>query len=164
MGELLFSFEAEAENQLTFYLALFISIGGLLGTVLLLRQKVERTKRNQNLLLAMLLFFVFMIAGGTAFFTWLTNKKLDPVLLYTDSIKTPYGLAKFEMINKINQYEDKQTSPLNPSIVKERTTILLIEEINGKTHALSAKNYEINKIYGELKRSMDEWKARNNEK
>lgn len=154
----LYTFEAVHDsNHLSFLIALLFAIIALGGLIALLRRKVARENHNRNMLLALLTFFVFLIAASTAFFSWLAAKKIGTVAIYPDAIETSYGRAAFEHIRNAGFKDDKQPSLINPNISRKTTKLLIIEESDGKTHVLSEENYEIPKIWNKLKEAMEKW-------
>jgi hypothetical protein len=139
------------EDQIVLYIALVLAIVGAIGMVITLRRKVERSKHNQNMLIAMLLFFLMTISTGTALFSWLSMRKTGPVTISADAIETPYGKATFENIKQAKIIND-QAVGLLPTGGNSRTVkLLLIEERSGKAHILSEKNYDIQRIFGALR-------------
>ena len=136
------------------WIALVLAIAGLLGTFYFLKQGTGK-KRNLYIVGAMLCFFVFTIAVGTSFFSWLTTRKISAVVISPDQIETGYGKAAIDNIRRIYFHNEVDQSILNPSLEKQNSRFLIIEERSGKTHALSAENYDIGKIYGVLKKKID---------
>lgn len=157
-SNLLKTFEAAgAASNVTLVLSLLAAAVGLAGTVWLLKKPAERGRHNQNMLIAMLLFFTFLIGAGTAFFTWMRTQRLGPVEIYTDRVVTPYGTAAFEDIDNAKITTDQQQQPfsnLNPGA----TRLLAIIEKGGKTHALSESDYPIEEILRELRIAVKGWK------
>ena len=73
-----------------------VALAALAGMVMMLRKKATGRTRNQNMLAAMLLFFLMLMGMGTAFFSWLKIRKTGPVTIYEHSVRTPYGTAAFK--------------------------------------------------------------------
>lgn len=134
---------------------LFVVIGLGVMYFFLKKTKESAVNRNQNYLIAMLAFFVFMIAGCTAFFSWATTAyKIKDVIVSVETIETGDGVSQIKHISKVYYHKDVQRSLINPGMQKGSTQFLIIEEIKGKTHALSAENYNIQQIHGLLKKRM----------
>lgn len=152
MNEALYTFEPDhGQDEMTFFLAVFIGLGALAGMYLLLRKSKYRGDRNRRLVGAMLLFFVFLIAGSTAFFSNLFTRKVGPVHLYEDHMETPYGTVAYTDISNAYIYVDKEPSFVNPNITRRSTRLLLIEEKDGGTHVLPEENYPIQEILGRMR-------------
>ena len=139
------------EDQLVLYIALALAVVGAIGMVMTLRRKVERSKHNQNMLIAMLLFFLMIISAGTALFSWLSMHKTGPVTIYADAIETPYGKTTFGNIKSAEIIIDQAVGLLPTGGNRRTVKLLLIEERSGKAHVLSEKNYDIQRIFGALR-------------
>lgn len=133
------------------WIALAFAIAGIIGTAYFLKLS---TGKNRNLYIvgAMLSFFVFTIAGGTSFFSWLTTRKISDVIISSNQVVTGYGTTTIDNISRIYFHKEVEQSVLSPTLEKQNSRFLIIEEIGGKTHALAAENYDIGKIYGLLKK------------
>jgi len=141
------------EDQLVLYTAAILAIAGAIGLILMLRKKRTRETYNRNMLIAMLLFFLTIISTGSAFFSWLSMYKTGPVTISADAIETPYGKAQLSSIRKAEIIADQPVT-LFPGNQDSRTVrLLIIEEHSGKTHVLSEKNYDIQRILGTLRQA-----------
>ena len=141
------------EDQLVLYIAVVLAIIGAIGMMVTLRRKVERSKHTQNMLIAMLLFFLTTISAGSALFSWLSMHKTGPVTIYADAIETPYGKTSFGNIRKAEIITDQPISLLPSGNNSRAVKLLLIEESSGKAHVLSEKNYDIQRIFGTLRKA-----------
>jgi hypothetical protein len=154
MGELIVSFEAmDTGNDLLWWSALVIAILGFTGTFLILFFRLIKDY-NYRLLFAMLLFFVAMIAAGTAFYTHLTASKLGPVRFFTEGLSTPYGSVRYDDIKDAYIETDQERALINPNQINRRTRILIIEERQDKLHLLSEINYPVEEIFRVLKQQV----------
>lgn len=155
---LLRTFEtAGAASNVTLILALLATLTGLGGTILLLRKPAPRGQHNQRMLIAMLLFFMFLIGASTAFFSWMRTNRLEPVLIYSDAVVTSYGKVAFEDLGNAKIMMDQQNSPFS-NLSQKGTRILAIIEKDGKTHALSEEDYPVEDILRALRSAVKEWK------
>ena len=110
----------------------------------------------------MLLFFVGMIAVGTSFFTYWTQKKTGPVLIYADAVETSYGKSYFRDVKNASITVAGNKSLVNPNQQRGATRLLLIEQHDGKVHVLSEDDYKIEAILNKLRGAVQEWeKAKN---
>lgn len=155
MEQIIQTFQPTAtSDQSSFWAGIMVAILALAGMVFLLLRPAKQGDRNRRLLVAMLSFFVFLIAASTAFFSWWSMEKTGPVHFYAAGIQTPYGKVKFQEIRNAYIHQDKEKSLVNPNVVTRATNILVIEEISGKTHALSEAQYPISQILGRLKNEL----------
>jgi hypothetical protein len=152
MEEALYTFEPNlADTSSTLWLGVLAAVAGLAGCLFLLRKAGSGENRNHYLLGALLFFFVFLIGMSTAFFSWWTQRKIGPVKIYADAITTPYGTAEFAKIENAYIKEERRPSLINPNITRERYKLLIIEETDGKVHALSEENYDLTDIFQKLR-------------
>ncbi len=145
-------FTAETAED-TFYLifGLVIAVAGIGSAIYFMRRPSTAGNRNMTMVVAMLLFFIGMIGAGTAVFSALTLRRLQPVVLTRETLTTGYGEVSLREINTAQIVEDRQVSLVNPSMTTRSTRLLLIEERSGKVHALSEKHYDINRILGSMR-------------
>lgn len=148
-------------DQWTLWIALCVALAGLAGMILLLRRPAAGIPRRYGLLGAMLLFFVFLIASATAFFSFWSARKTGPVRLYADAIETPYGRAAFADIRNAYIEEEKEKSFINPNIVTGSVKLLIIEEYDGKAHVLSEEHYPLPRIMDSLREAIGKWREAN---
>lgn len=153
----IYVFTAEhASEWSSFSIALALALAGLAVMVYFLKNSSDYKTKNRNLLIAMLAFFTFMIAGGTAFFSWLSIQKISDVVIDASTVETGYGKSELRQISRIYFHDDVSRSPINPAIQKKSTRFLIIEEIKGKTHALSEEHFKISEIYAKLSERIDQ--------
>lgn len=158
MGELLYTFEAASSGAYTnFVLSLLAALIGIGGMLYLLRREVSREQRNLNIVIAMLLFFLFLIGSSTAFFSYMRLRKVGPVEIYASGMTTPYGKVRFEDIRNAEIILDKESNILSGSTGR-RTRMLAIIEKDGKTHALSEEDYPVQEILAKMKKATAGWK------
>lgn len=154
------TFEAAgAASNVTLILALLATIVGLAGTIFLLIKPAPRGQHNQRMLIAMLLFFTFLIGASTAFFSWMRTERLQPVFIYDDAVETSFGYLSYDKIGNAKIMMDKQNQPFS-NLNQETTRMLAIIEKNGKTHALSEADYPIDDILRELRKAVKSWKEK----
>ena len=149
------------ENLIFFWIGLIVSIGSITGMVVVLKQKRNYQEKNKQMLIAMLLFFVFLISISTTFFSFWAHLKIGPVRIEANAIETAYGKTAFKDIKKITFHESNQPSMINPNISRNSVRILLIEERSGKIHALSEENYNINSIMQKLNKAIKDSQEEN---
>jgi len=146
----------EPVNSSNSTLAIFCAVLAICAIALLIyynRKQAEKastevTENQKRLkpLLSLGLFFVFLISSTTAFFSWWATKKVSSVKVTTEYIETAYGKTNWENIQRIYVHEDQKVAPFSGKSVGEVTKILMIIELDGKTHALSELDYDLNAI------------------
>ena len=138
------------------------AIVGLVGIGLcawLLFKKAEGLARQRNIILAMLFFFLSMIALGTSFFTFWTQQKTGPVLIYADAVESSFGKTYFKDLKDASITVAGSKSLVNPNQQRNATRLLLIEQYDGKVHVLSEENYHIETILNKLRTAIQEWRS-----
>lgn len=145
----------EPINTSNYVLAITCSVIGLGSMALLVFYNLKPQKsqpagtaaheRNRfKPLLSMGLFFTFLIAITTAFFSWWATQRILPVTIDEQYIETAFGKVSWDKIQRIYVHEDQQIAPFSGREVGKVTKILMIIEVDGKTHALSEDNYDLN--------------------
>ena len=117
----------------------------------LLRKKSSGDAYRRQMLLAMLVFFALIIAATTAFFSFWSIQKTGPVQVYQTQMETPYGMVAFEDISRAYIELNGKQSLVNPGANISSVRMLFIEEIDGKMHVMSEKNYDIDEILNKMK-------------
>lgn len=154
--EPLFTFPSNHQTDwITLGIALFIALVAGAAWYQLANSSKEKIDQNRRVLGAMLLFFVVIIALGTAAFSVWSIKRTPDVVIYSRYIDTPYGRIPLADIINASIRVEKQTSLVNPEITRKTVKILVIEEKNGKVHALSESNYDINGILNQLRKVVE---------
>ncbi len=158
MEEILIRFDPiENSSEIAVWAGVAVGIIGFALSVWLFLRKEEGKDRQRNIILAMLLFFLGMIALGTSFFTFWTQKKTGPVIIYVDAIETTYGKSFFRDIKNASITVAGNKSLVNPNQQRGATRLLLIEEHEGKAHVLSEENYKIEAILNKLRGAVQDW-------
>lgn len=141
-------FQPQNSTDLTYFIiGLLAGIGGMLGAWLLLR----KSRKTQQSLIAMLLFFVGLIGLGTALFSYMSYRLVDEVVVTDTHFRSGYGETALADIKVMKIVTDRQSSFVNPSITQKSTRVLLIEEKSGRIHSLSELHYDITAIMRELR-------------
>ena len=152
------TFEPTASGMQSISIIAFIVFAACgIGTFLLLRQKKQGSAKNMNALIAMLLFFVGIIALGTFVFNGLAYQRIGTVTVYEKGIQLGKKQIPFSDLENAKIEEIVQTSFFNPNMVREKTRILFIAEKNGKTYALSSDHYPVDKIMERMRSALQKW-------
>ncbi len=142
-------------NYYNFIISLVVAFIALVFLLFNLKKKGTPTRKGYRQLFSLLSFFVLIIAVVTAFFSFWAAQKFTPVKVFQDAIETGYGNADFNNIVKVYIHNDQQKSRLTRELEGEITRILIIEESDRKTHALSEENYQIDSLFSVLRRLKD---------
>ena len=163
MEEILMRFEPLKDSSgIGIWAGVVAGVVGLGLSAWLFLKKEEGKDRQRNIIIAMLLFFLGMIALGTSFFSSWTQRKTGPVTLYTDAIETTFGKSYFSDIKNASITIAGNKSLINPNQQRGATRLLLIEEHGGKAHVLSEENYKIEAILNKLRGAVQEWEKSKN--
>ena len=133
-------------NYQTIIICLIVIVIALISLVLLNRKNITFKQKGYRPLLSLLSFFAIVIAAVTAFFSFWAAQKLTTVKVFPDAIETGFGKTELANIRQIYIHKDQQRSRLTGSPEGDITHILIIEEMDRKTHALSEENYQIDSL------------------
>lgn len=142
-------------------IAFIVSVACGIGTFLLLRQKKRGSAKNMNVLIAMLLFFVGMIALGTFVFNGLAYQRIGTVTIYESGIQLGKKQIPFSDLENAKIEEIVETSFINPNSIRENTRVLFIADKSGKTYALSSEHYPVDKIMERMRSALQTWEINN---
>ena len=140
-----------SEFTLSTTIASSIFLLALLGFLFLYKRKTPYYKKKEKQVYMLLLSFTMLIAFGMALFSWLSNMKMQQIKLFKNSIELPEKKIKLSKIKNAYIYVHLEKSSLSSNIVRDTIKMLILEERNGQTHAISENNYEINDILESLK-------------
>lgn len=158
MEEILVRFEPiQDSSNISMWIGVLVGLGGIGLCAWLFLKKEEGLNRQRNIILAMLFFFVGMIAFGTSFFTFWTQQKTGSVIIYANAVETTFGKTKFQDLKNASITVAGNKSLVNPNQQRNTTRLLLIEEHDGKAHILSEDNYQIEAILNKLKGAVREF-------
>ena len=110
-----------------------------------------KMESNRRKIVAMLVFFLAIIAMSTAFFSGWNILKTGKVALYENKIVIGQSAIPFTNIKNVIIETDRGTSLINPKINTRSIDILLIEEKSGAVHAISEEQYPVGEIMKKLK-------------
>lgn len=145
-------FQAHSSFTSTIYLALatMVVCGGV-AWYLYFGKNINANKRMRQIG-AMLLFYGVLISAGVAIFSFWQKTKTIDLVFKQDGVETPYGYLQYNQIHQANIKTEAITTPLNANRVRSRVNLLIITEINNKTHVLSEEDYPIRDILGEIQK------------
>ncbi len=155
MKELIKSYEpAQSEDQLYLWLGVIVGVAAFTAMGMVIRKKFSYEEQTKKWLIALLLFFLGLIAGGTALFSWLAYQRAGVVNIYADHLELGKRSIPFDRIKKIHIEKEKETSFVNPNIVQEEYELMFIEDTEGGLYVISEKSYPVREIMKELKQLM----------
>ncbi|MFK7937552.1 MAG: hypothetical protein AB8G22_28810 [Saprospiraceae bacterium] len=129
------------------WLSILIALAAAGAVFYFLRPSKERSQRNTRTLVAMLFFFMAMMAAGTGFFSfWNSRRTLAPVLIFEDRMESGYGTSQLKNI-KIAYLKTEDQNTLFPTPQNAKTdTFLLVEQRDGRTHVFSHHAYPVKEM------------------
>jgi hypothetical protein len=76
--------------------------------------------------------------------------RLQPVELYDDRIKTPYGTAELRNVRDFYIKIERHYRPMQPNEVRDSARYFFVQERSDKTHVLSEGDYPIDSIWARM--------------
>ena len=149
-SEILFEFRPESTDRLFLWLGIIIALGAFALTYYFLRKPRTGRAHTQAALVAMLFFFMGLLATGTAFFSGWSLLRQGKVVIQAEQLQIGNQTIAYTDIKRIFYKRDKQASIFQA--VEGTTTInfLVVEEKGGRAHALSEQQYPIGEIRSRL--------------
>lgn len=151
MNTPLFTYLPTSNDQLYLWLGIAIGILAGISCYWLLTNPGNKQNRNYRIILALLSFFVAMMALGTAFFSGWNLQRQGKVELYADQLVIGQEEIPFTAIRNITMKRDRGSSLLGINDQQTATTFLLIERSDGRSFVLSDQHFPLNEIAGRLK-------------
>ncbi|MEL6655714.1 MAG: hypothetical protein AAFR36_04675 [Bacteroidota bacterium] len=149
-SEILFEYSPESTDRLFLWLGILVALGAFALTYFFLSKKRTGRAHTQDVLVAMLFFFLGLLATGTAFFSGWSLLRQGKVVLQAEQLQIGNNTILYSDINKIYYKRDKQASVFQA--VEGTTTInfLVVEAKGGRTYPLSEQQYPIGEIRSRL--------------
>jgi hypothetical protein len=101
-------------------------------------------------------FILCLLGVGTVIFTLFEHRKIGPVRIEAQGIETPFGKAQHDDIYRFYVHQEVSSSLIDPSLIREKTNWLIIEERGGKKHLFSEDQYDLPAIIGALEAFLEE--------
>ena len=143
------------QNMWLFFLLGGIAIGSL--TIFYLLRNRFTLDRNRQLLLNMLFFFAGITCISTGAFYWITMK---PVKVFPNAIETPKATIPYRSILKAEINSISQVGLLNINVSGKKIKSLTIETTDKKGYQILESEYEVQKIFNQLKQTIDQWREK----
>ena len=109
---------------------------------------------NRRNIMVMILGFFAAISFGTTVFRLYSKWRLQPIEIYSNYIKTPYGDASLNNILDSYIKLEIKYKPMQAGIAQDSAHYLFIIERNNKTHVLSEGDYPIIEVLDKLNETM----------
>lgn len=151
MTDILYQYQPDSDDRFYLWLGIILAAGAFLATYFILRKPRTGRAHTNAVILAMLAFFVGLMAVGTAFFSGWSLRKQGKVELYQDGLQLGSSSIPYQDIKKIYYKQDKSSSPFQGPTNNETHTFLVIEQKGGKTHAISEESFPIGEIMTRIK-------------
>jgi hypothetical protein len=150
MNDVLYSYLPESNDRLYLWLGLVIAIGTFGLSYWLLKKPAKGRAHTSNALVAMLVFFMGLLAATTAFFSGWSAYKQGKIEIYADHLTYGNTDIPYANVRKFSLKKDETTGLLGQAGREVTTFFLVIETKDGKTYAISDKSYPINEIRANL--------------
>ena len=158
-SEILFEFKPDSTDRLFLWLGIIIAAAAFGLTYYFLRQPKTGRAHTQAALVAMLFFFLGLLATGTAFFSGWSLLRQGKVVIQANQIQIGNAEIPYNEITRIYYKRDKQASIFQAVEGTTTITFLVVETKIGKTFALSEQQYPI----GEIRSRIEEVTTANKE-
>lgn len=151
MTDILYQYTPDSDDRFYLWFGIILALGAFLATYLMLRKPRTGRAHTNAVILAMLAFFVGMMAVGTAFFSGWSLRKQGKVELYQEALRLGSATIPYEDIKKIYFKQDKSASPFQTQATTQTSTFLVIEQKGGKVHAIADEHFPIGEIMTRIK-------------
>ncbi|MEZ4985665.1 MAG: hypothetical protein R2795_11620 [Saprospiraceae bacterium] len=141
----LYSFYADSTDWLFLWLGLFVCVGAFGFSYRFLTKKASGRAYTMNSLGAMLLFFVGMMALGTAVFSGWNLYRHGKVLIYADHMQIGNQSVPYTEINELFIRKDNAKISISAS-GSTNVYFLVITLQNGQSIALSEEEYPVREV------------------
>ncbi|MBK7408862.1 MAG: hypothetical protein IPJ40_12880 [Saprospirales bacterium] len=139
-----------------FWLGLFLTLAAGGFTAYILSGKHSFKGNMWRQVVPLWTFIICMLGLGTTIFSFWNHQKIGPIVLDGKGIETPYGKALYTDIARIYIHKEIDRSLIDPSLGRDTTKWLIIEERNGTRHALSEDQYNLPEIMQSLEGFLEE--------
>ena len=157
MDQLLYLYEPHTKDlHLTSLVSIVLLLAAIAGVFFNQKRKVPLDRRNFRQLWTLLLSFVALLAFVALVFSFLTNRRIGTIKIFTDRIETNEGSVLARDVGRIYIHVNPPQSALGLPTPGDTTRVLILEEWNGKAHVFSEYNYAIDQMLEEMQR----WMAR----
>lgn len=149
-----------SSNSFWFYTGLIGSLVLWAALIAILSQKKSKMEYQRRMLLALLFFIAAITTTGMGLFSGWAMMRTGKVSIFADALQVGSRRYPFEQVVKIYTQEDKQTSPINPNVIKNSTELLFVELKEGQLLVLSSADYETSRIFGTLKTTLEAYRKK----
>lgn len=149
-----------SSNSFWLYTGLVLSLLLWAGFAVVLTRKVDRSQYQRRMLLALLLFLAGITFSGMTLFSGWAVLRTGKVSIYADYLEQGSKRYTFDQIQQVYLQDDKQTSMINPNLVKKNTQLLFVELKAGKLLVLSSEDYETSRIFDTLRNAFEAYRGK----
>lgn len=130
-----------------------ISIGIIVYLFYYQKKELSYDAKKRRGMISIVLGTLLLLTTSTGILNWWNSFKIKPVTVYQNSIDLPKGNVLFKDIRKAFIFVDKPmtiASPPPDSLMNYKR-LLIIEEKDDASHALSEANYPIEEILEKMR-------------
>ncbi len=131
--------------------AIAIFVAASLAFLFVSKRKTAYYRKKDQQLYLLLLAFTMLIALGMGVFSWFSTLKMREITVSKEAIVLPDNTISLKKIKNAYIYLHLEKSGLSSNIIKDTVSMLILEEKSGKTHAISAENYDVDGILETLR-------------
>jgi hypothetical protein len=88
-------------------------------------------------------FILCLMAVGATIFLFFEHGRIGPVRIDAQGIETPFGKAGYGDIDRYYVHQEVKRSIIDPSLSRDKTHWLVVEERGGKRHLFSEDQYDL---------------------
>ena len=147
-----------SSNSFWLYTGLVLSVLLWVGFAAVLAQKSNRSQYQRRMLLALLLFLAGITFSGMTLFSGWAVLRTGKVSIYADYMEHGSKRYGYDQIQQVYMQDDRQTSMINPNLVKKQSQLLFVELKAGKLIVFSSEDYETSRIFDALRNAFEAYR------
>jgi hypothetical protein len=151
MNDHITTFQPDSSDQLYLWLGIAIALVAFIACYYLLKKPAKGRSYTNHTIIAMLFFFVGLMATSTAFFSGWNLRKQGSISLQANEMTIGVNHIPYNEIKELYLRKDQGVSALGMPNTEEANLILMVEKKGGQTFAISSQQFPVNEIYGQLK-------------
>lgn len=151
MNDDILTFQPNSNDQTYLWLGIIIAIIAFAVCYYFLKKPAKGRTYTTQTIIAMLFFFLGLMASSTAFFSGWNLRRQGNISLKANEMTIGVNQIDYDDIKDLYLRKDQAGSALGLPSKEAANLILIVEKKDGKTFAISSKQFPINEIYGQLK-------------
>jgi hypothetical protein len=151
MNDDVITFHPDSSDQLYLWLGIAIALAAFTACYFLLKKPAKGRSYTNQTIIAMLFFFVGLMAASTAFFSGWNLRKQGTISLQANEMTIGVNHIPYTDIKELYLRKDQGVSAFGMPDTEEANLILMVEKKDGQTFAISSQQFPVNEIYGQLK-------------